>query len=222
MDPDIEGHLERTSGLALNLYQRLQTKRGPAENRHTVDWMRLNLSLGLYDNHRDEVPSDGRFFAYRPEYSLDRNHLNAEYFWHISDATTLLADMNYDLDDKQFARGNLGLAVQRDPRLRYYLGVRYIDDVDSAVGTFGVNYKINRKYSISVFEQYDFAFDDGQNLSTSVTITRKLPRWYAAFTFNYDSSDDELTLLITFWPEGIPEVRLGGAKLSLLGKSDEN
>jgi len=221
-DPDIEEHLDRTSGMAVNLYQRLQTKRGAEGDRQTVDWMRLNLSLGVYDNHRDTVPSDGRFFAYRPEYSLGRNHLNAEYFWNISDSTLLLADANYDLDDQRLGRGNIGLAVQRDPRLRYYAGMRYTDDLDSAVGTFGINYKINRKYSISAFEQYDFAFRDGRNLATAVTITRKLPRWYAAFTFAYETTDNEVTLLISFWPEGIEEVRLGSGKLAILGRSEEN
>ena len=220
-DSDIEG-IERTSGAAFNLHQRLQTKRGPAGDRRTVDWMRLDLSLGAYDNNRDDVKSDGRFFFHRPENSLDRNHLNGDYAWHISDSTTLLADMNYDMDDRQFARGNIGLAVQRNPRLRYYAGMRYVDDVDSAVGTFGADYQINRKYKISAFQQYDFAFRNGTNMSSSVTITRKFPRWYGAFTFSYDNIDRELTLLITFWPEGIEEVRVGAGKLSLLGQSDKN
>ena len=221
MDADIEG-IERTSGMAFNLNQRLQTKRGPADDRRNVDWMRFNLSLGIYSNDRDNVISNGRFFGYRPENSLDRNHLNTEYSWQISDSTMLLADGYYDIDDKQFGRGNIGLAVQRDPRLRYYAGFRYIDDLDSAVGTFGINYKINRKYSISAFEQYDFAFDNGRNLSTTVTITRKFPRWFAGFTFSYDNSQNELTVLLTFWPEGIPEVRIGGSRLTLLGQSDKN
>jgi len=222
MDPDVEQHLDRTSGAAFNVYQRLQTKRGPAADQRTVDWMRLNLSLGIYDNHRDTVPSDGRFFWYQPEYSLGRNHLNAEYFWQISDATLLLADANYDMDDQRLARGNIGLAVTRDPRLRYYCGMRYIDDLDSAVGTFGVNYKINRKYSVSAFEQYDFAFNGGRNLSSGVTIVRKLPRWYSAFTFSYETTTNEVTMLVTFWPEGVEEVRIGGSKLTLLGRSDKN
>jgi hypothetical protein len=222
MDPDIEENIERTSGAAFSLFQRLQTKRGKGANRHTADWMRLNLTLGVYDNDRDDVPSDGRFFWYRPEYSLDRNHLNGEYIWHISDSTTLMADGNYDLDDNRFARGNVGLAVQRDPRLRYYAGTRYIEDADSMVGTFGVSYQINRKYSVSAFQQYDFKFDDGRNLSSSLTLTRKFPRWVGAFTFSYDSTNNEMALLMTFWPQGIEEVRIGGGKLSLLGSSGRN
>ena len=224
MDAGVEEHLERTSGAAFNLYQRLQTKRGAGENRHTVDWMRLNLSLALYDNNHDEARSDGRFFWYRPENSIDRNHLNAEYFWQISDSTQVLADANYDIDDQQLGRGDVGIAVARDPRLRYYAGMRYTDDVDSAMGTFGVDYQISKKYTVSAFEQYDFSFDGGQNMSSSVTITRKLPRWYAAFTFSYDttSDNDELTLMMSFWPEGIEEVKLGGGKMTLLGRSDKN
>jgi len=142
----------------------------------------------------------------------------------VSDSTQLLADANYDIDDQRLGRGDIGLAVARDPRLRYYAGMRYTDDVDSAMGTFGVDYRINRKYSVSAFEQYDLSFDGGRNMSTSVTITRKLPRWYAAFTFSYDTTDDndELTLMVSFWPEGVDEVRLGGGKLSLLGSSDKN
>ena len=222
MDPDIEEHLTRISGVAVGVRQRLQTKRGAPGQRRNVDWMRLKVVLGIYDNGRDPVPSDGRFFGYRPEYSIGRNHINADYAWHISDATTLLADMNYDIDETRVARANLGLAVSRDPRLRYYYGIRYIDDMNSAVGTMGMEYKINRKYSVSFFEQYDFNFNNGQNLTTSFTITRKLPRWYAGFTFLYDASMDELTMLVTFWPEGIPEVRISGGRMTLLGKSDEN
>ena len=101
-------------------------------------------------------------------------------------------------------------------------GVRYIDDVNTAVGTFGVEYRINRKYSISAFEQYDFSFSNGENLSTNLTITRKFPRWYGAFTFGYDNSRGEVTLKFAFWPEGIEEFRVGGGRTSILGRSDRN
>jgi len=222
MDPDIEHHLPRQSGTSVALYQRLQTKRGRPGQMHTVDWMRLDLVMGIYDVAQNTMPADGRFFGYRPEYSLARNHVNSKYTWNISDSTALLADANYDIDAGDFRRGNIGLAVVRDPRLRYYTGARWIRDLDSSIGTFGFNYKINRKYSVSFFEQYDFEYDSGVNMATSVTFVRKFPRWYAAFTFSYDTTQDVVSLYVTFWPEGIPEVRLGGGRLSLLGTSDMN
>ena len=222
MDPDIEVRLRRQGGVAVGVHQRLQTKRGPVDDRRTVDWMRLNIVAGFYANGADTFPADGRFFYYRPEYSIGRNHINADYTWHISDSTTLLADANHDLNTGRLRRANVGLAVSRDPRLRYYMGLRYIRDLDSAIGVFGFKYKISRKYSITFFEQYDMDFDGGRNMATSISIVRKLPRWYAAFTFAYNTTYNDLTLYLSLWPEGVPEVRVGTGRMSLLGQSDMN
>ncbi|MBS3821091.1 MAG: hypothetical protein KGY81_04935, partial [Phycisphaerae bacterium] len=41
MTPDVERHIRQNHGLRFGLHQRLQTKRGPAGNRRTVDWMRM-------------------------------------------------------------------------------------------------------------------------------------------------------------------------------------
>ena len=110
----------------------------------------------------------------------------------------------------------------RDPRLRYYLGARYLDDLNSCVGTAGFNYELTRKYSFSLFQQYDFQYEGGHNLATSATITRKWPRWYTSFTFTYDQATDDIALYLTLWPEGVPEVQIGSGRMSLLGRSDQN
>jgi hypothetical protein len=224
LDADVEQHLARQSGLSVALHQRLQTKRGAPGEQHTVDWMRLSVVAGFYSNGDDPVPSDGRFFWYRPESSLGRNHVNAEYTWNISDSTALLGDLNWDVDGDRIARANLGLAVVRDPRLRYYVGWRYIADADSSVGTFGLRYQLSEKYSMDFLEQFDFDFRGRSNLATRLSIVRKLPRWYCAVTFTYDEREDagDFGVLLTFWPEGIPEVRLGSSRLRLLGASSLN
>ena len=219
MDPDIEQHLKRKSGVSLALHQRLQTKRGKPGSEHTVDWMRFSVSAGFYESAQSTLPADGRFFFSRPEYSLDRDHVNFDYLWNISDSTTFLFDTNYDWDRGNFRRINAGLAVRRDPRLAYFLGVRSLRDLNSTVGTVGASYRISRKYSISAFEQYDFDHSNGWNLASSVTITRKFPRWFVGATFAYAQANDELTFFLTFWPEGIPEFRFGSSHLDLLGSS---
>lgn len=223
MDPDIEQHLSGLGGTAFNLSQRLQTKRGPAENRRTVDWMRLDLSLGLYNGElEDQYPSDGRFFFYRPEYSIGRNHFNADYTWNISDSTAFLADMNYDLETQRVARYDFGVAVSRDPRLRYYVGYRRIVDLDSGVATLAITYRLNEKYSVSFMQQYDTAYEGGKALGTSITLIRKFPRWYVGATFVADARTDDLGAFITLWPEGIPEFRIGSGRTSLLSQSTMN
>ncbi|MCD4700108.1 MAG: hypothetical protein K8R91_06010, partial [Phycisphaerae bacterium] len=73
----------------------------------------------------------------------------------------------------------------------------------------------------SAFEQHDFDFDGGENLSTRVTLTRKFPRLYMAFTFGYDKTYDDVTLMVSVWPEGISEARFGTSKVGLLQRTND-
>jgi hypothetical protein len=221
MDPGVEGHLGRKSGVAMTLAQRLQTKRGEGENRRTVDWMRLDVTAAFFDGDGfDNPPSDGRFFFSRPEYSIARNSINYDYQWSISDSTTFLADGNYDTDRGVMGRWDFGVAVQRDPRLRYYLGIRGIEDLDSTISTIGATYQINEKYSVSGFLQYDYG--SSQTLGSSLSLIRKFPRWYLGTTFVTDKRTGDLGLYFSVWPEGMPEVHIGSKRTALLNQSDLN
>jgi hypothetical protein len=227
MDPGIEEHLIRLGGGSAGVFQRLQTKRWADGNEQIVDWMRLNLTMGFFSHSGQDstLTSGGDFFWYRPEYSLPRNFFNGEYDWQISDTTALLSDFNVDTDRGILAQSNLGLAVSRDPRVRYYAGWRYLKDLDSSLATFGVNYQISRKYSVSFFEQYDMKFKGGQNAATTLTLIRQFPRWYAGVTATYikgQDTGDNIALMLVLWPEGIPEARMGNSAVSLLGSSNKN
>ena len=219
--PETEQYIHRLGGGTVGVRQLWQTKRGPEGNRHIADWLRLNLAMNLFDDDFTHLPADGRYYASRPEYSLARNAINGDAAWYISDSTIFLGDFNYDIDSGDIGRANVGLTVLRNPRLKYYIGARYINAVDSAVGTLGVSYQINRKYRVSAFEQYDFDFDGGKNLSTRLTLIRKFPRLYVALTCGYDATYDDVTVMVSIWPEGIPEARFGGAKVSLLQRTNE-
>jgi len=225
LDPDIEQHLYRLGGGQLGLRQRLQTKRGPAGNQHTVDWMRFNLTAGFYDNGDPNLIVNGKNYWYRPENSVARNNVTGEYSWQISDSTSFLANAIYDTNRGIIGQADAGIAVQRDPRVRYYLGWRALKDLDTSLATFGLNYKLSRKYSFSFFEQYDMDFNSGQNQATSLSIIRQLPRWFAGLTFTFiqgTNEGDDVSVMLTFWPEGVPEAQLGGTRMNLLGKSDKN
>lgn len=222
MDPGIEQNVTSTSGASFGVYQRLQTKRGEAGKQQTVDWMRLDVVASFFDNPQNDLPSDGRFFFSRPEYSLARNAINADYVWNISDATAFLADCNYDVDSGGFGRVDAGLAVQRSPRFRYYMGIREIRDLETTVGTFGFNYKLSTKYSLGFFEQYDFDSANQENLLTTISIIRKFERWYGSLSFEYDRSQGSFGAYITIWPEGVPEAKIGSGRLSPLGSSSAN
>ncbi|MHC4716906.1 MAG: hypothetical protein ACYS5V_08050, partial [Planctomycetota bacterium] len=214
--PGIETMVQQLSGGVIGVRQLWQTKRGPEMNRHTVDWLRLDISAAMFTDAETTLPADGRFLPSRPEYSFPQNALNAEVAWNLSDSTTFLADANYDMDSGKLGRGNVGLTVTRTPRLSYYLGLRYIQALDSSVGTAGLNYRISRKYAVRAFEQYDFDFRGGRNQVTAASIIRKFSRLYAAVTFSYDRTYDDVTVMLAVWPEGIPEATLGGRRMSYL------
>jgi len=222
----IEQHLMRLGGAGFGVRQRLQTKRGGPGQQRIVDWMRLAITAGFFDDDgQDRRTSGGDFFWYRPEYSLPRDFVNGQYEWQISDTTLLLSDVNYDTQRGVMGQASTSLAVQRDPRLRYLIGWRYLKDLDSSLATFGFNYKISRKYSFSFFEQYDMDFDGGRNVATSLSIVRQLPRWFAAVTVTYiggRAEGNDIGIMLTLWPEGVPEFRLGGPAMSLLSSSRRN
>ncbi|NQU76301.1 MAG: LPS assembly protein LptD, partial [Planctomycetes bacterium] len=207
----------------IGVKQRWQTYRGSQAERRVVDFARMNV-WGLFFNETrpPDRPADGRLFFDRPEESITRNALNGDFAVNFSDTTVLMGDMNYDLNDREIGLANLGLAVQRDPRLRYYLGMRYTDDLNSWVGTAGFNYEINRKYRLGVFQQYDFDFDGGENLVTRISIIRKLPRWFAGITLAFDRATGATSVMLTLWPEGAPEFRIGGIGLGELATGDLN
>ncbi len=226
MDPDVEQHVNKLSGGAIGVTQRLLTKRGPEGERQQADWMRLKVMGGYYDKQVDPPQSDGRFFWYSPESSIARNFINTEYTWNISDATVFMADMNYDVQTGTVGRSDIGIAVTRDPRLRYYLGWRKIREINSSVITAGADYQINRKYSISMFEQYDMDYDNGRNLGTSITLTRKLERWYVALTVLLNQRDStggtSTGVMLSVWPEGVPEFRIGSNTSAFNSSSTKN
>ena len=223
LSPAIEEHIEGLSGVTFGVRQRLQTKRGKAGKQRTVDWMRLDVMAGFFDaDPRFHPSADGRFFASRPEYSLGRDFINVDYAWKISDATTFLADMNYDINQSDLGRAGVGLAVRRDPRVDYFLGLRTIKDMETAVLTFAARYKINRKYTVTFSEQYDLDYDGGTNLSTTLTVTRKFPRWYVGLAASYDARYRDVTLMLQFWPEGIPEFMVETGEIYFPARSKEN
>ena len=222
---------DQLSGVAVGIHQRWQTKRGPLGAEEIVDWLRWDVDAAWFFNKNDKFvnqktgkfsPSDGRFFFSRPENSIPRDHIRTEVIMALSDSTSFMADANYDLHTDSVRRVNAGLSVVRDPRFRYYLGARYIKQGDSLATTLGLKYKISRKYTLDLFEQYDMKFDGGQNSATSATLTRKMERWYASFSLSYSAADEEISFFVTIWPQGIPEVRIGSGRLNLLGLSEKN
>ena len=230
-DQDVEG-LRDFGAVSVALLQTFQTKRGPLDNLRTVDWMNLNVRATFFNRwsplwstadfsdpawptNMARVVSRGRWVDYRPEYSFPRDNIQADMSLRLSDTTLLFADATYDMYDRGMDRVNVGLAVARSPRLSYFFSDRYDSPLDTQVFTAGATYKLNEKYTIAGAHQMDVA--NGNVLSTSFSLVRKFPRWYMALTVDLDRSRDNDAIMLTIWPEGAPEARVGARSVGSIG-----
>lgn len=144
--------------------------------------------------------------------------------WRISDTTLFQSSANYNIHDAILSQIAGTVAVQRSPRTSYFAGMRYLNDgnvshdkvnqifetVDGKFVHGGMTYKINRKYTVAFSHQFDLEND--QTAYSQVGVIRKFPRWYGAFTVEFNSFRDSYSVGITFWPEGFGGAALGSRR----------
>ena len=137
--------------------------------------------------------------------------------YRISDTTTILSDSNFDLNDGNMDLFNLSYAVERTPRLSYFARYRRIADTDSNLLGAGANYVINEKHRLAVRAYYDIERSETEQFD--ITLVRKFPRWYAAFTFAMDRIDEDISVGLSLWPEGAPQAAIGNRRFTRLATS---
>jgi len=194
------------SAVQLLLRQRWQTKRGGPGRWRSVDFFTLNVGANFFANQPkdDELPPDnfrGLFFSSMPEASIPRNSINADATWRVADTTAILSDIQYNLDKEQVATASLGVVVQRDINLSYYLGQRYIEELNSNITTAAVVFRISPKYSVTASQSYDFG--DNENVGTSATVVRRFDRFYFSVTGYYDNASDVGGFNVSIQPQGL-------------------
>lgn len=197
-------------GVALGVRQRFQTRRGPPDARRVVDWLTIDLEAGLFGGETSKAFSHGTAFTYRPEISIPENHVAGNLIWRISDTTAFLSEFNIDLDRGAAATVNASLAVERTPRLAYFVGYRFIGETDSNLFGFGGNYRISRKHTVAVRNYYDL--ERGENAEFAITYIRRFPRWFVATTFELNDAEDNVGVSLSAWPEGAPELAVGARR----------
>jgi len=215
-DPGVED-VDDFGGAIVGLRQRLQTKRGGPGKWRTVDWITFDVEAGFFN---DKTPGDrthGDVISQRPEESISSNFIAGNFQYRVSDTTVVVYDGVYDTTRRNMGTSNISLAVERDPRLSYFVGWRYIHDTDNNLLGFGANYKLNEKHTIAVREYFDIEAD--RNLSTEVSYIRKWPRWYTAISFDVDRALDDVGINLSIWPEGAPNMALGSKRYTGLANS---
>ncbi|MGB8226153.1 MAG: hypothetical protein WCE45_04705 [Sedimentisphaerales bacterium] len=232
--------VEQKDVFSLGVLQRWQTKRGVGEKSRILDWMRLNLEYTKVSNknsqiHRPDktiwnnpfVPLsatlapdifNGDLAGYRTFdlFGPQTDSFNADYIWRISDTTAILSDLNYDTTNNKLEQFNIGYSHLCWPNLSYYIGARYLRDIEvgdekgSKAVTFAATYKLNPRYTITYGWQYDFGM--GGLIYNQVSLVRRYHRLFYAFTYKADETLDSHAIILSIWPEGVSELSTGSRR----------
>lgn len=207
--------IDEVDGLTLGVRQRWQTKRGGGKTRRTVDFLTLDVEVGLFNGAESDEITNGYTSYSRPENSISQNYVNSSLIWRVNDRTALLSELNYDLNDGEMDILNVSLAVERSPRFSYLIGYRMIEESDSELFAVDMNYRLTEKHTLAVRELFDLG--EGRTLDLTVALIRKFPHWFGAISFAFDEAEDDFGISVSVWPEGLPQAALGSRRFTRLG-----
>jgi hypothetical protein len=177
------------SAAEIGLRQRWQTQRGGPGKWRSVDVFTLDIDAEFYSNKPPRkflAPFDfrGMYFSSLPEASIPRDAANVNASWRITDNTVVLADAQYNIDERKLATAAIGVLVRRDIQQSWYIGNRYIADLHSNIVSVSANYMISPKYSLGFNQSFDFGL--GKDVSSSVSVVRSFDRFVMSFAFAHD------------------------------------
>jgi hypothetical protein len=237
---------EQRDTLDLGISQRWQTKRGPAGRQRTVDWLDLDVDFVWVNNAGDEMAGPDRFIWNRPFIPLinrqggqvppqdrritdmfgpQRDYISANMTWRIGETTSVLGDVYLDMQTGAVDQLDIGFSRLCWPNLSYFIGSRYLRDIDNGLGqhgsnavTFAMTYVLDPRYTAVFSQQYDFDYE--ANIRSDITLIRKYHRVNFAITLSIDDSLDEQRIVFSLWPEGVPELAIGLRRYMELGASE--
>jgi len=149
-------------------------------------------------------------------YGPVRDYYDADYLWQISDTTALLSDGYYDIHSGTVEQFDIGFSRTRWPDLSYYVGLRYLRDVEvldehgSNAFVFAASYILDPRYTIVFSQQYDFAY--GANVESKIILIRHYNRVFWSLSFSTDASLGQQSIMFNIWPEGMPELATGSRR----------
>lgn len=216
-EEDVDATHDLTA-MQLALRQRWQTKRGGPGRWRSVDFFTLNVEANLFDNQPAEDEREPRgfrgvYFPSLPETSVPRNSINADATWRISDNTVVLADVNQNIDEGKLATAGIGVLARRDERLTYFLGNRYIDELNSNISSVAVIYQLSPKYTLVASQAFDFGISE--NVNSGFGVVRQFDAFVVEVSASHDSITGQRNFNFNIYPKGIGfglnAQQLGGA-----------
>jgi len=177
-----------------------QTQRGGPGRWRSVDVFRLDTEFVIQDEDTVRESPIGRFFGYRPEFSMAGDHFYTEMAWQVTDTFHTAANLNYSFDTSEVERWNASMTLDHNPRLSSFAELRHISDLDTLILRYGFDYLLSAKYHLSFSQSFDFDREEVRDLN--VTLTRRLPRMLFEITASVDEVGDVSSIGVALVPEG--------------------
>lgn len=211
-DPEVERLTE--GGVArFGILNTWQTKRGGLGRQRTVDWVTLRTDLVLVGDDPTNNRSLGRYYDYRPEYTLGDDHFYGELMWAVTEATAMTGEITYEFDRGSAVQWRTGIENRHSERLTSQINYREIEALDARLLSYGASLQLTTKYRVGIFQVIDFGEGNSQILNLS--IDRRIPRATIGLNIGYDQIDGEATISIVISPDG---TGLGAGTGGLLGR----
>ncbi|MGD9688853.1 MAG: LPS assembly protein LptD [Phycisphaerales bacterium] len=197
-DETVEG-IADGSVVKVGLMQTWQTQRGGEGRWRTVDFLKLNTEI-VYSTQDVPIKSPiGRFFDYRPEFSVLGDFANIDAAWQLTDAVGLTVSEIYDLDRHQSARTTAGGIVQHSADFSTFAEVHYLNARDSTFVTLGADYRLTRKWTVGVAATYDVDERDFQELGAR--LNREFPAALVSLKLRFNNITDEVAFGLVVQPK---------------------
>jgi hypothetical protein len=190
---EIAGDLET---LRLGVDQRWQTKRGPPDCRHIIDWITLDTNVTLFPD-----PS-------RDNFGQTVGLLDYDFNWHVGDRLTLVSEGIFDFFSEGQKIVSIGGFLTRPPRGSLYMGFQVLEGpIDSKILSVAYTYKMSPKWLSTFSTTIDLASQG--NLGESFTITRVGESFLVGLGFSFDASRNVTGVGLTIEPRFLPKTHLG-------------
>ena len=93
--------------------------------------------------------------------------------------------MQWNLDQRELAIIQAGLAISRADRLSYYLDDSYVQVLHSNVIGIAAEYRLSPKYVVQASQSFNFG--DTSDVNTGLSIIRQFDTIAASFSFFHDA-----------------------------------
>lgn len=217
-DADVESIASGTA-VRFGVLQTWQTMRGGHGRWRSVDFLTLSVDAVFSSNDADKFSPIGRFFDYRPEYSMLGNYLVVDAAWQVTDALGVGYRTVYDFDDSQPSLSVVGTTLQHSPDFATTVELRHVNVLDRSQVGVTSRLRLTPKYDVSGHVAYDLT--PGEFRTAIASLSRRFSDATLGVSISYSKINDEFSFGFMFQPAGVQPgqgVRLRQDQSSAFGR----